>query len=280
MLAKDSFDLSPMRFPISGGAHRLATSPTAVILAAGRGSRMCHLTAETPKCLAEINGKTLLDHQIGALRASGINDIIVVAGYEDEQIAEAAGSRAAIIRNLDWESTNSLYSLSLCRDFIAGPCLVLNSDVLFDTSLIQLLLDSGGNTFAFDSASGHDDEHMKVELENGRLVQMSKLLDVTKSHGENVGVLHFCGRTIDLLFDAIDEAIDSCGRNAWLASAVERLAMKVPLYGVDISEQPWIEIDYPEDLQRAREVTWPAIDLLRANPWPQAEAARCVNGAM
>ncbi len=232
----------------------------AVILAAGRGSRMGIATDHRPKCLLPIGDGTLLDHQLEVLSAAGVGRVWIVAGYEAEQVSKAAGGRAEIIYNDEWAETNSLYSLWLCRDnCVAGSLLVLNCDVLAHSDVVSRLLTHPGSAFSYDSRSGHDDEHMKVDLEGGWLTSMSKILPLERVKGENVGILRFDGLGVPYLFLEADSLVGAGGRDLWLASAVERLARRIQVRGVDVSDLPWCEIDFPDDLLSARRRIWPAV---------------------
>ena len=82
----------------------------AIILAAGRGSRLKGLTDDRPKCLVELGGVRLLDWQLAALKAAGIEDVVVVTGYRAD-LLQAEGVRT--IHNPDWARTNMVRSL-LC----------------------------------------------------------------------------------------------------------------------------------------------------------------------
>ena len=113
----------------------LATPPSeaslqAVILAAGRGSRLGDATQQAPKCLIDVGEQRLIDHQIDALQAHGITDILVVAGYRASDVKAAVRGRARVIINPEWSSTNSLYSLTLCKPYVRGGFIVMNCDVL------------------------------------------------------------------------------------------------------------------------------------------------------
>ena len=229
----------------------------AVILAAGRGSRLAHFTQDKPKCFAEIGGAPLIEHQLRTLQMVGIERISVVTGYRHEDVRRAVRGRARVVRNEDWNDTNSLYSLSLCRGRVRGPMLVMNCDVLVHPLAMQRLMDAPGSAFLYDSSSGDSDEHMKVELDgDGRLDAMSKALPADRTHGENVGILHFEPAAAETLFREAACVLAEGDRNAWMARAVERAARSVPLRGVDISDLPWVEIDFPDDLERARTQVW------------------------
>lgn len=126
--------------------HGTATSdtrPAAVILAAGRGSRMRGLTAEKPKCLVELAGRPLLHWQMDALRAGGIDRLLVVRGYA----AHCLAGDFATVDNPRWAETNMVASL-LCAGpfarafFAAGGArlLVSYSDIVCHPAHVQRLL--------------------------------------------------------------------------------------------------------------------------------------------
>ena len=92
----------------------------AIILAAGASRRLLPLTAVTPKCLIDINGKSLLDHQLSILKSFEINDLVIVVGYKKEFIVEAIKSHwtdmnVTFIENTDYDNTNTLHSLWLAK---------------------------------------------------------------------------------------------------------------------------------------------------------------------
>ena len=109
----------------------------AIILAAGRGSRMKSLTAEKPKCLVEINGKPLLEWQLEALRGAGVNDIAIVTGYKKELLHHYGLEE---FHNPLWADTQMVSSLICAEDwFGSGDCIVSYSDIFYETSAISLL---------------------------------------------------------------------------------------------------------------------------------------------
>jgi choline kinase len=112
----------------------------AIILAAGRGSRMRHMTDDRPKCLVELQGRALLDRQIDALRAAGIQDIGIVTGYRREMLASRGMTE---FHNPRWAETNMVSSLACAQDWLShAPCIVSYSDIFYEPAAVSLLLES------------------------------------------------------------------------------------------------------------------------------------------
>jgi len=112
----------------------------AIILAAGRGSRMKDLTDDRPKCLVELHGKALLDWQLEALRGAGITEIAVVTGYKREMLA---GRGLVEFHNERWSETQMVTSLACAEEWLkTGPCIVSYSDIFYDTLAVSSLMES------------------------------------------------------------------------------------------------------------------------------------------
>ena len=110
----------------------------AIILAAGRGSRMKNLTEERPKCLVELHGKPLLERQLAALRGAGIEQIAIVTGYKRELLS----NRGIVeFHNPRWAETNMVASLACAQEWLrGGPCVVSYSDIFYEASAPRLLM--------------------------------------------------------------------------------------------------------------------------------------------
>ncbi len=228
----------------------------ALILAAGSGSRLGN---GQPKCLVDVGGRSMIDHQIAALTALGVESIVVVVGFEHERVREAVGPGVAYVHNEDYADTNSLFSFLLAGPEVVDDVLVLNCDVLFHQDMLVRLLSAGRSAIAFDSDSGGDAEHMKVAHENGRLVEMRKDLQAAKCAGENVGVLLLESDVVAEAFLAAEGLVRAGRAREWVASAINRITWRHHFECVDVAGIPWVEVDYPDDLERARTITWPAI---------------------
>jgi choline kinase len=112
----------------------------AIILAAGRGSRMNRLSLDRPKCLAEILGQPLLDLQLLALRNAGIKDIGLVTGYKREML-EYKG--LCEFHNANWNKSNMVSSLACASEWLTNyDCIVSYSDIFYEDQIIKDLLDA------------------------------------------------------------------------------------------------------------------------------------------
>src|ERR671938_1334467 len=130
----------------------------AVILAGGVGSRLRALSGGKPKCLIEVGGRPLILHQLEALADHGVGPVLVVLGYQAETVKAVIGERAETIVNDRYPETNSPYSLWLAREWVKGPFVLLNSDLLFDPHILERLLEEDGNVLAYDSTSSRGRE--------------------------------------------------------------------------------------------------------------------------
>jgi choline kinase len=232
----------------------------AVILAAGESRRLLQLTRDIPKCLLEVGGKSILEHQVESLRAAGVEEISVVTGHAEEPLRRVGGPSLDYILNADYATTNSIYSLWLAREAAAGGFVLMNGDVLFDPRLLRSLLDDPReDVLTYDPESILEEEEMKLRLEGDRVMEMSKELSVEHSHGENVGLLKFGADGTQALLAELEDIIAGGTVKTWAPYAFDCLCKKRPLYALSTNGIPWIEIDFPEDLERARTETWPAI---------------------
>ena len=121
---------------------------SAVILAAGRGSRMGTETDERPKCLVELGGRPLLEWQVGALNAAGISEISIVTGYRSEVLQES-GLNALV--NPEWNSSNMVVSLLYAKPVIVRPTVVSYSDIVYEQQAVEVLMAHPGDlVLAYD----------------------------------------------------------------------------------------------------------------------------------
>lgn len=236
-----------------------------LILAAGRGSRLGDYNGGTPKCLIEVARRRMIEHQLEALAECGAAPVAVVVGYAADEVREAVGIRAQYVHNLRWEQTNSMVSFWLAREWFTDSVVVMNCDVLFHPEILARLLKVKGDAIAYDSTSGQAPEHMKVRVQDGRLMDMSKDMPAAESAGENVGVLVFTAETAQAIAARAEALIAAGHEKSWLGQAVREVAKERHIHAVDIAGMPWGEIDSAYDLEHVRHNVWPRIAKSRSS---------------
>jgi choline kinase len=245
----------------STSQHHAKHGLTAVILAAGVGSRMGNHTADRPKCLLEVApGETLLGLQLDRLFETGLVDrAVVVTGYRSDRVEDFvrhnAGSRQVDIAfNPFYEVSNNLHSLWLVRHQLARGGLIVNGDDLFHPMLLDRALEAAGDVVVtINRKSGYDPDDMKVFVDGGRLRRIGKDLPLGEAQGEAIGVIRVSPLGAAWLGDALDELVRRGDRNVFYLRAVQRLIDGgLPVHTADITPIPWAEIDEARDLIAAR----------------------------
>ena len=235
----------------------------AIILAAGRGTRLDG-AAVKPKCLVEVGGVTLLRRQLDTLKKSNVKDIVIVVGFGDESIRnECQADDITFVENVRFAETSSLYSLWLAREHLTDGFVVLNCDVLFHPQMLSNLLESSYDNALLLSdtdANPMGDEEMKVKLRDGVVIDIAKSLDPREADGENVGIVKFSSEGATALVGYMDELIANGGGKDWAPRAFREFAQHHPLHALSTRGLPWIEIDFPEDYQRAVTEIYPQIE--------------------
>lgn len=236
----------------------------ALILAAGRGNRLQPVSDGTPKCMIPIGDRSLMHHQLTALKAHHITDIVIVVGYQQDAVTaharEIPGLELTFIENAQYASTNTAYSLWLCREHMIDTFLYLNADVLFHPELLGRLLEvQHPNVLALDQKTCGDEE-VKAIVSDHTVDHIGKKLDWDASYGEFIGIGKFHHSTNGAFIDHLSYTVnDQLMKNEYFEFALNRLVKETPFHYVDISDVPCIEVDFPEDLREAKHTVLPAI---------------------
>lgn len=231
----------------------------AIILAAGLGSRLGAKSNGRPKALIKVGGKTLIEHQLEALASEGVGPVVVVVGHGADRVRDALGESVEYVENPRPSETNSLYSLWLAREWLEGDVLLLNSDLLFHPHVLKRLLTVRGSALAYDSLSMPGAEGTKVGLKRGRVTDLGKDLPETGARGENLGLIKLDAQGAATLRQRAEAIIAAGDEKSWVTEAVRSILAEVEMEGVNVAGLPWVEIDFPFDLDRARRSVWPEI---------------------
>lgn len=234
----------------------------AIILSAGQGSRLGHLVDDRPKCLIGFNGRTLLDRQLDTLAANGIEEAVVVTGFHDELVQEAVAARSGgpsvtTIFNPFYKVSDNTGSLYMARGALSGDCLVWNGDTLVSDALMAKVVanDRPGICVTVDRKDRYDEDDMKVVEDGGRLKAIGKRLS-EGVNAESIGLLAFRDGGAERFREAIEAAMrTSEGTTIWYLRVIHHLAQSSDVWTLDISGEEWGEVDFPPDVEAARELT-------------------------
>jgi choline kinase len=236
----------------------------AIILSAGQGSRLGHLTDDRPKCLIDFNGRTLLDRQLDTLAANGIDEAVVVTGFHDELVeaaiaARSGGPKVRTVYNPFYKVADNLGSLFIARHELEGDCLVWNGDTLVSEQLMSRVVgnDRQGIAVTIDRKDGYDADDMKVVVDGeGQLHAIGKRLPLEEVNAESIGLLAFRGGGAELFREWIEKVIRTGeGTTIWYLRVIHQIAQEHPVWTFDIQGEEWGEVDFPEDVERARELS-------------------------
>jgi choline kinase len=242
----------------------------AVLLAAGSGRR---LQRPYPKCLVDIGGMTLLTRALRALAAADVREAYVVVGYRDDLIAAELDRCPPPVSTVSIRNEaflrGSVRSLWAARQALHGRVLVMDADVLFPVHLLRRLVQSPhGNCVLGDQRSAFSGEEMMLTIRGERIWDITRgVLDRSCLLGEGVGFYKLDHSSAPALRGLLEEWMAS-GRDHEEYEEVFRVLFKSCVFGYElVSDLPWTEIDFPEDIRKAEETVWPQIQALEAGLW-------------
>ena len=243
----------------------------AVILAAGRGSRLHPFTEDCPKCLTELGGITLLDRQVATLRGAGVTDIVVVTGYLSERVTPGDTRQ---VHNDMWETTNMVESLFCAEDEFGNDVIVSYGDIVYEPRVLDTLLRSPHNISVvvdwqwraywerrFDDPLS-DAESLRLD-DAGLIVDIGgEAADIDDIQAQYIGLMRFRGAGIGALTAAkaglgeprrpwMDDRPVS---QAYMTDLLMEMILKGEAVHAIVVEAGWLEIDTPKDYEIAAAV--------------------------
>jgi len=239
----------------------------AVILAAGRGSRLGKITERKPKSLVEVNGKSILEYQLEALLKNGIKDITLCVGYMGEQIEKYCRENFPMVKFSREEAPiNNMLSLYNAKESLDDDVFIMNGDVVFDSDVISKMVASPGSVIAVEKAI-HNDESMKVVTnDSGNIIDISKKVHQDSSYGCSIDVYKFTKEDAQTIVNEMKRMVEVEKINdVWTEVMLQRLfeAQRILARPVDINGYKWFEIDDFDDLHKAELIFNDKINQLR-----------------
>lgn len=237
---------------------------TAVILAAGLGSRLKERTKTMPKGFISIDNKPIILHSIHKLIEAGIERIVIGTGYHSEFYEELSQKYSCIecVKNEQYSITGSVYTLYNLRDHIHEDFLLLESDILYDKRGLLEVLQDGRNNVILSSGKTSSGDEVYIEVDElNRLVNMSKFTTELKTiYSELVGITKV---SLDMYKSMCNYTYGNIEANGKLD--YERVMVAVSkesdIFVRKIEDYVWCEIDDENHLNRALTRIYPKIHM-------------------
>jgi len=227
----------------------------AVILAAGMGTRLRDAHSGLPKGFIELEGRPIIEDSLARLERAGISDVVIVTGYQAEhyeQLVRRFDGLVRTVHNPDYENSGSMYSLYCARDVVDDDFLLLESDLVYESRALDVLINHEMPDAVLLSGATHAGDEVYVETADGLLVAMSKdpqslgaapageLVGISKiSRGLFAVMKHLASEAFktSLFYDYETDCLVEAARNWDIACPV-------------VADLAWGEIDDPAHLQR------------------------------
>ena len=244
----------------------------AIIISAGSASRLGELVKNKPKGLLDINGKTLIDRQISLLRKNGIDNVIIITGRHKNFGVE----NVSYINDEHYEQHDVLGSLMAANNEIKDRVLISYSDLLFEESILQQLLEFSGDIgipvdLNWEKSYEGRTQHPKSEadnvlIENGKIVRIQKEIENTSNHqtvGEFLGLMILSEKGSEIFLENYCKLQQIHSGPFHKAPSLEKAYLTDMLQelidlGYDLKpiiiDGRWCEIDTPQDLENARKL--------------------------
>ena len=244
----------------------------AIIISAGSAGRLGELVKDKPKGLLDINGKTLIDRQISLLRKNGIDNVIIITGRHKNFGVE----NVSYINDEHYEQHDVLGSLMAANNEIKDRVLISYSDLLFEESILQQLLEFSGDIgipvdLDWEKSYEGRTQHPKSEadnvlIENGKIVRIQKEIENTSNHqtvGEFLGLMILSEKGSEIFVENYCKLQQIHRGPFHKAPSLEKAYLTDMLQelidlGYDLKpiiiDGRWCEIDTPQDLENAREL--------------------------
>jgi histidinol-phosphate/aromatic aminotransferase/cobyric acid decarboxylase-like protein/choline kinase len=249
----------------------------AIILVAGRGSRLKPLTDKTHKCLTEVNGKSILKNALEILNESRIKEVILVIGYLGEQIKSNVGDgfknlRIKYVEQDRVGETNNGYALWLATKDIGEDVLIIEGDVFFEKKLLEDFLNSPQKNSTIVEAYNENLDGSFVDLREGFVVdwvhkskrpQEFKIEDKYKT----VNIHKFDEKFFrEIFFPYLDRHIKEGKEGEPIECVMQDIVKNYPkeIFAFETKKLKWFEIDDLKDLKIAEKIFKPSLKTLRS----------------
>lgn len=227
--------------------------PTAIILAAGVGRRFGDALAEKPKALLEVAGETLIGRLVRQLRAAGVSEIVVVGGYGVEHLHAALPADVEILLNPDFRR-GAILSLYTARAYLDRAVLIMDADVFGPDEMIARLVESKHeNCFLFDGTAEATGEEQMLHACGERIRDIARNPRGEYDFlGESVGFLKLSAEAAPVMLEFLEQRVAAGEVDLEHEEVYPDFLARVDTGFERVDDLQWTEVDFPEDLERAR----------------------------
>ena len=237
----------------------------AIILAAGRGTRMKTFTEPKPKCLLNVNDKPILAYQLQALLENKIKDIVLVIGYKGDMIKQYVSDHPVLkelnityIENSEYGKSDSSFSWWLAKNHIKNEQALLhfNSDLLFSSDLISKILEcEAKNIICIDRKIKLDEtmEQVVLDSNDNKILLMDKR-NIPDAHGKGAGIAKYSNEVIGFMLETIEEFLKNGDKHQHFYWILRQAIQEFDFYGLNITPYFFKEINTIEDYSKAQEL--------------------------
>ena len=238
-------------------------NPKVILLLAGEGKRLRPYTIEKPKCMVEINGKSLIDSQIKILRSADLDNFILIGGYKAEMLKYID---CPLIINSRYASTNMVWSLFCAEDEMDQEVIVSYGDIIYSKSVLMKLINSSADIavvidkdwesyWKARNENPLDDAETLRLRDDGTISEIGrKPVTIEEIQGQYIGLMKFSvkglGQIKKIFYDAVDDGkllerpVENSYMTDLLQAAIER---EIRITAIPINGD-WVEVDTVSDL--------------------------------
>lgn len=243
----------------------------AIIIGAGRGRRLMPMTADAPKCYAEVQERRLLDWALQAFGEAGVTDICFIGGYQLGRV-QRDYPRFTFRHNVNWEQNNILVSLMCAEDQMAEGFVCCYSDILFSTGALRsVLCHPGAIVLSVDTnwleryrhrTQHPPDDAEKVTTRNGWVTRVHRGIPTADAYGEYTGIAKFTREGAATLIEHYHRAREGYAGKPFREAVVFEKAYLIHLLqemlenGIQMAHADtageYMEVDTQQDFELAR----------------------------
>jgi len=243
----------------------------AVILAAGRGTRLGEQGIIKPKGFIELGPKTIIEESLIRLRRAGIEKVTLVTGHKSEyyqQLALETGDWIETIENPVYADSGSFYSLAMLDGVINDDFLLLESDLIYEQKALDTLQNDQRSDVILLSGTTHSGDEIYVETNNSNHDMTLKTMSKDRSQlgkeiaGELVGISKISLSLFNIMMEIAKPLFEKTRHYEYEAEGFVQASKTYPIYCHCVEDLAWSEIDDANHLQRAKEIIYPRLESL------------------